>query len=474
MLQSSRKLAKTKAFKLVVYILIGAFALSGVSAGFMADFSDNYIVKVDGEKIYAPQVQQRYKIVVDNLRSRGIDFSEEQLASMGISPSQVLQSIIQEKLLLKQVKDMDISVGDEYITKEISSSQLFQKDGKFDTERFNTFLYQMGVRESVYIERLRGDITTNILMAIMLNDNVVNQEIEENMIENFSESRTVRIVQIPANKQKFTGEISDKDLEDFYFENSFMFEVPEKRSATYLTITGKAGDEAATYELVAAVEDELAGGSTLKEVSEKHKVELKQAKNIEGENEELPTILTENIFALEEGEPSNVIEDGNSYYVIQINEINKSYIPELADVKSEASKALKIEKDKMASREFANKVYKEIKEKQDYRPVARGYNLKTEKLDSFKRDELASVSFDLFQDSFASGEGEVFGVYENSEGGYDIAILEKISQEELSEIDLAKYTDQAAKQLEAEILSQYMVHLEQKFPVEENPNFEVK
>ena len=105
MLQLMRRFAKSLVFKVFAYILIAAFALTGVSAGFMADFSDNYMIKVAGEKIYPHKVERRYQQLIANIQAQGVNFTEEQFIAMGVNREQILKKMVEEKLLSKAIVD---------------------------------------------------------------------------------------------------------------------------------------------------------------------------------------------------------------------------------------------------------------------------------------------------------------------------------------------------------------------------------
>ena len=84
MLRATRKLADYKIVKLLLVVIILAFMLTGVSAGFMADFNDNYLVKVGKEKIYPQQIQQKYARLVQSLQDRGWKLTSRCLPQWGL------------------------------------------------------------------------------------------------------------------------------------------------------------------------------------------------------------------------------------------------------------------------------------------------------------------------------------------------------------------------------------------------------
>ena len=327
------------------------------------------------------------------------------------------------------------------------------------------------MREADYIEKLRNDISVGILRSILVANNEPNEIIKQNMLDSISEVRKVRAVVIPVGKKKFKGEITDEDLEDYYFKNSEMFKVSEERTVSVVKMDAKEGEEEKTYELIANIEDELAGGSTLQEVAEKFTLDLVTKDAVTKENDVFAELKTE-IFAQQVGEPSGVIEQGQGYAVINIEEIKESRIPELEEIKDKVMRAYKIEQNKKENGVFASKVYNEMNEKGDYRSSARKYGLKTKLLEEFKRDEIASVNFAMYQDSFAASKGEVFGLYENMDGGFYIAILDNISKRKLDDAEKIDYTLKIEKQFEDEIIAQFFRHLQAKYGVKENPNYE--
>lgn len=469
MLQKFRKLTDNKAFKAMLILLAISFALTGVSAGFMADFRDNYVVKVGDEKIYPSQVESAYSNMVASIRAQlGGAVADEQIAALGVTPAAITGRLAVESQLRQEANDFGLRISDEAILEQIKADPLFQKNGQFSTESFRFILYRQGMTEAGYFDHLREKLSANMLLSSITSFNPIPAEVTDDYINGQRERRDVLVVTIPDNYKKVRSNPSKKQLEDYFFENSFNFQIPEKRKVSYIKFGGE--DDAADYELSVKVEDGLAGGATMAEVAKANDLKLVE-KEFDGDESGYSADFINAVFAAEQGEPSSVIEDDDGkYLVFEISEVEESRIPELSEVKKKVTKEWQKYRTAEKSREFAEKFFDEAKNRGRLKQVAAKYGLRTKKLKTVAAADYLEHGFDLVNASFGAEKGEVVGVFTNEDGDYQVAKVGKISEEKVSDTEIEEFKIKLGDVVSNEYLQQYLAYLEQKYPVTQNPN----
>ena len=393
---------------------------------------------------------------------------------MGISRQQILQVAVQDSLLKQEVKKLGLSVGDDKIASEIAKSPTFLSAGQFDKEKFQQFLYQNSMRENKYREHVRDEITTTMLMAALLNNNPYSNKIVERQMAAYAERRDIIVATIPTGVKKFNKLPTDKELEDFYFENSFSFERPETRDFRYIVLKPEDRDAAKLYEIRTAIDDEIAGGSTLIEIAEKHGLKLQTEKDFSMESStKFSHKFADKVSASPENEITYLDEDEDgSYYALKVLSIDEARVPPLEEIRTEVVKAWKEEKSLEQNRIYASEIYNEARATGNLVKVAEKYNMKLSTIKNVAHDDYAEHGFVLVNGAFNARNGEIFGVFDNDKGGFDIAAVKDIKSQEIPEQEKAQYKQALEQSLEIEKFEQYMAYLQEKHGIIENPNLE--
>lgn len=472
MLEAFRKLAQKKLFKLLMGVLILAFMLTGVSAGFMAGVGDNYIVKVNDEKIYPGHLDRKFNMIVGSMVANSQTIGQAELELLARQKPQILEGMIMEAMIRHEARDLGVTVGDETVKGEISRT-FTDKEGEFNEDSLKSFLYKMGMREKEFVEQIRAEIANELLLEALFQKNPVNDYLENQQIQKISEQRDLLVVNIPATFKKVSDEPTEKNLKDFYFENSYQFEIPEYKKISYLTIPkAEEGKEEEVYNLTVHIEDDLAAGATMDEIAEKNNLQLEVIEQFDEDNSTKSEKFLEVASLSEENIPSSVTEDvDGNYFVLNVDEVTESRIPEIDEIKPQLASAWKIQNQIEKTREFATKLYKEASKGGKLKSVANNYGLQTKLFKDVKQRDFAKYG-PFVLDSFSAPKNDIIGVFEGLNGGFEIVKIVDIKTTELSEIDRETVRSQIRQNMNNELLEQYLQYLQTKHPVTQNPNVE--
>jgi len=154
MLQALRGKKSSLLIKIVLVVITIGFSFWGIES-YLFTRVDSSVAKVNGTEISTDQFRQRF----DENRQRMLQMMGGQVdASFFERPEmkkQVLDQLINERVLLDANKDLGVSVNDERIKREILAIPAFQKDGKFDPDTYKMLLQAQNMSPRVFDDRVR-------------------------------------------------------------------------------------------------------------------------------------------------------------------------------------------------------------------------------------------------------------------------------------------------------------------------------
>src|SRR5690554_6578067 len=244
----------------------------------------------------------------------------------------------------------------------------------------------MGVGE--FREAMRKQYVVNQIRAGIMQSGLVADENAAQLLRIQNQTRSFRVLQVPASAVSGDVEVTDADIEAFYKENSSAFRQQEQVDAAYITLSlgslaenievsqdqleayyeQRAGDLAreerrASHILVEAgdaeqsissIQERLKAGESFEDLAKEFSVDTVSAK----EGGDLgfagrgvyDEAFEEALFALEEGQVSDPVSTSFGVHLIRLDEVRRSDVPPLADLEQKLREELARER---AAKEFA-------------------------------------------------------------------------------------------------------------------------
>ena len=202
----------------------------------------DYAAKVGGSKITEAEFRREYVQAEERYRQMyGQSFSPELARAMNL-PSQVLNSLVDRRLLREEAARLGLSVTDDEVTARIlrmrdqQGNLLFVKDGAFVGEAvYRRMLaganmspegFEADTREQVLMDKLNRFVSSSAVVS------------EDELKADF-EGRTVKAkiayVLVPAPAVA-PDAVSDADAEALFKKNPSAWQLPERRKAKYLLV----------------------------------------------------------------------------------------------------------------------------------------------------------------------------------------------------------------------------------------------
>ncbi len=238
----------------------------------------------------------------------------------------------------------------------------------------------------------------------------------------------------------------------------------------------------ALYTLANALEDSLAGGALLEEAAATLNLPILQAvalgmdgKSQAGEAIALPLQqrFLQEAFAVPEGEISHFIqsEDGAQAFILRVDKITPPRIKALDEVKALVTTAWKQDQKAAKLEELAEGAAEALKKGgTTLQQQATQFNVSVKRSKELTRAaarERSALPLDLVDALFALQKGEVSEAYAAPSGGYVIATLAEVIPADMTDVAARRAVRQQLREtLSQELLTQYMVYLQQRYPVD--------
>ncbi|UJJ33466.1 SurA N-terminal domain-containing protein [Halopseudomonas maritima] len=401
MLQTMRDNAQSWVAKVIVGVIVLIFALTGWEsisrftndAETAAEVNGQTITKLELEQAVAQQKRQ----LVQQLQQMGNQFDPSMIDDAFLRSS-VLDGLIERAVLLQGAEDAGFQISDQMIDQLILSTPDFQVDGKFDANRFDVVIRNMGmpsrmafrdlVRQQMMITQYRNGYEATAFATPKERQQLVALE---------NQTRDFAVINVPVGE--VDAQVSDEEVETYYNDNASQFMTPEQVVLETLTLKRASFfdqvqvDEQAVEELyqreIGNLAEQRRASHILVEVADddaaaKEKIDAAAARIAAGEDfaavaaevsedtgssrdggdlgyivkGSFDDAFDDALFALQPDEVSAPVRSTYGYHLIKLTDLKAPEVPSLDSMREELVQELKVQQVERrfveASQELAN------------------------------------------------------------------------------------------------------------------------
>ena len=374
----------------IVGLLIIPFAFWGVNSYF-DDPAPADAAEVGGSKISLEEFQQAYQDRHRQLRNLFGDNFDPAFLDEGRIKREVLQQLVNNRLLVQAARDQGFRVGDQRLAEELRSVEAFQWEGRFDHERYDRILRLQGYTQQGYEENLRSSLATGQLQQglmdsvlvtaveldrfialfkqkrelshlllsldgyrseIVVDEAAIAEYFEENK-ERFRSPEQVKLqyVELDLNQIADSIPVADDELQAAYEEQIDKYTTPEARSASHILVKSSAQDDDEARERAQKLHADIAAGTITFDQA------MEDARSSDDEALEAGElgVISEDLFedpafhsALYElqavGDVTEPVQTVSGYHVIRLDDISAEQVKRFAEVRDELAQALRLQK----------------------------------------------------------------------------------------------------------------------------------
>jgi len=432
MLQLLRGKKSDLIVKIALVLITIGFSFFGIESYFIANI-DTSVAKVGDTKITQEEFRDRFNQYRQRMLQMMGTAADPSFLDRPEIKQQVLDQLVDEKVLLAANDKLGVQVTPESIRKEILGIPAFQSEGKFDADQYKMLLASQGMSPAGFEQRVRDDLGVRELPQQVGSTVLITNDEVDAYLRLKDQRRDFRYVKLDKPAPKST-EVADADIDAYYKAHTADFMVPERVSLDYIELEGskldvnltpddsvlkdryekekarfvtneqrlashilikvggKGGPDDQKQALAKAedIEKQLKDGKKFDELAKQNSDDL-GSKNQGGDLGWLDKGTTDEafetaLFALQKGEISAPILTSEGYHVIDLRDIRPGKTRSFDEVKPELAKQYA---DSEKERVYAEKAGKltdlTYQDPSSLEPAAKDLGLKVEKTALFAR-----------------------------------------------------------------------------------------
>lgn len=238
MLDRIREGSKGPAAKIILFIIILTFALTGVS-GYLGGGSEDYVAEVNNEQISRLDFDQAYRNERSRMEEQMGDFFDTLLADEGYMREfrqGVLERLIEERLATQFAREQGFRPSANVIRNSIRQMPEFQINGQFNNDRYIALLMNTGFSPEQFRDYIGSELgRSTLLTGLMMSEFMLPHEAEQfQRLQN--QRRSGEYIRVPVESYTDVVSVSEAEIEQFYYDNEEYFELEERVQLEYLVL----------------------------------------------------------------------------------------------------------------------------------------------------------------------------------------------------------------------------------------------
>jgi len=196
-----------------------------------------YAARVNGETIpYRDYDRALYYTQKNYEQMYRQPLSAEMIQAMGL-PQQVLDSLVDQRLLLQEARRLHLSATPEEVRKKILEIPTLSPDGKFVGDELYT-RYVTGAlgytSTAEFEDELARDITLQKINSALQNSIVISPKAAEEEYRRVSENAKIKYVVVPTAREMAKVQVTPAEVDQYYRANQAKYAHGEQRALKYL------------------------------------------------------------------------------------------------------------------------------------------------------------------------------------------------------------------------------------------------
>lgn len=225
--------------KKIVQIILGLVILTFMFWGIQSYRSGgaNNVASVNGDGIGASEFDTTLKQQQERVRD---SLGKNADPAMFDSPDfklAVIERLIQQKLLLNEAEKVGIAITDAQLIAAIRAIPVFQKDGAFSDERYQTLLRGQGLTPVRFESEVRQDLSRQQLLGVVAENGFVSHASATQFAKIIDQQRVVSQAVFSPDQYLSQQKIDQDEIGKYYKGHLDEFKVPEQVKVDYLVFS---------------------------------------------------------------------------------------------------------------------------------------------------------------------------------------------------------------------------------------------
>lgn len=387
-MQEFRRFTEGTLGKVILVMMILPFVIAGFYGYFASGGNADQVATVGDQSITKTALTNKVRSTRQRLRQSNPNLSPDMLRRF-VSPSMVLDSMINDALLEQAAVNADMLVSAQQISQEIVAVPNFQgADGNFSHDVFVQQVNRMGYTPSGFIAALQQQaVRAQLQSAYSLTNFALPKEVSEQQqlvgqtrsitytkvslaataaaitlsakdaqayykahLNDYRRPPQLRIKWIEIKPDEYNITVSDKQIKQEYAARKLVLEKTvsqnqERQIADIFIAVNDKRDATQAAALAAKLHAKLKGGANFGDLAKKHSDDALSSS--QGGNlgwlmqQALPANLGKVAFALQKGAVSEPVKADRGYHLVKVEGIKSQGIPSLNEMRADIVKDIK-------------------------------------------------------------------------------------------------------------------------------------
>ena len=317
MLNSIKKYSKTFFFKVLVGIIILPFLFWGMGDVFSGG-SQNVVAKIESEKVST-------RDFVNYLNALNLNEQERKDLSKTDLIDKILSDYIGKKVLLLELTDLNVILGDKSLKEIIINDKTFYKDNKFSRTEYEKFLISNSLSAPLFETNMaeqekKRQLLSYLSGGIEIPNFLVQYEFNrENQTKKIEYINLKKFYDKPVSEEKIT-EIYERN-KSFYTETLKNFKYAE---LTPLNIIGENNYNEVFFNKINEIENKILDGIEFNQIIKDYNLKESITGLINQNNKsKMDANLVKTFFKMKNENTMEFINLKKKYYIVQMTKVSQ-------------------------------------------------------------------------------------------------------------------------------------------------------
>ena len=420
---------------IIISFMIAIFAVWGAKSSFDSGNGNPDVLALIGKQpVTFTELSQAWSNKRDEIYSQGRTVSEAEEKTM---KKELLDQIIENKVLLNYAKKMHIAASDAEVGESIMQIRAFAgQDGRFDKNRYYQILTSQRISIADFEESQRKQIIMQKLRNLMWMD--VKATDDELRMYAAKRNRTLNTDYAYFGYKNYLKEISitEEKMKDYYAVNKKNYEKPERVKASHILIMADSSPTSPTGrtdEAAKKLADELVvkarGGASFSDLAKQYSQD--PGSGAKGGDlgyfgkGQMVAEFEKAAFALKTGEISGVVKSQFGYHIIKVTGREAGYEPTFNKERTKIKEELEKQEGMKIAQARCSSFLSDIKTGADFKAAAAKNNAVVRQASGFNKDsKLSGIDTESFKDEALNMTvGETSGMITGETAYYVIKLM---------------------------------------------------
>lgn len=329
-------------------IIIASFLFTGFDGVGLS--SSREVANVDGTAITTREYQTALSRQIDFFNQMmGGNLTQQQIEQMGIKKT-VLDTLIQQKLMLNAADKIGFAISQNEIKSEIKNLPYFQNNGQFDVSLYRNMLQSNGYVPARFEELIADDIKQQKLEGLFTNL-LVSENAIKDIVKFKNSAISVQGIRIPRQALSPLISVSETEIREFaakeenqpqleslYAEDFAKYNKPEEVKARHILIRGDGQD---ALEKAQKIKSSLTRANFIRVANKE--TEDESGKDNGGDlgwfaKGRMVPEFEEEAFKLKKGQISDPVKTSFGYHIILVEDKKAAQVTTIDQAKNELAK----------------------------------------------------------------------------------------------------------------------------------------